>query len=512
MGFEVADAVYAGGQIVALSVDGEIATSREGSGELTLDWEGGIRVPDSRPMAFVTLHGGFVLFVRGTPPPPKQLPAAVGVQVGDRIGGDRFVCADSQIAYLSRSNVPFGDLASLITDGAEEGAFVTAGGRVVRPENDRAELFRRNFLIGDRIEIGRSRYDVVGIAEGAVWVRGEFHYVLALPGDAASRITRLERHGHAVVRLAVEGVDAWVDQTVSFCESFGYEPGDLVWVEGRGVVEFFGVSGAKCICLDLSTRRLFALEDVPHRVLKRVSKRLPHTRTIVTADGEVVEVDISADGWRPFLPTDRVMSPLGEATVIGFRDAVYIQTDEMRMSGYEALATDIFRLRLLRRISAKADRNVPMGGELVTVSLNTEDGVGNILPGDAVLIGRRRAKVVGFRGGSAVVKFADEKQCELCTKAVEIIYRADIAAKRVSRDLPPVEVGSPLIPETNVLPGDIVESAGLGECEFYGCATVHTLFVSRTSGEVFALSFAMLLFPGFFNVKERPALERSVDE
>jgi hypothetical protein len=82
----------------------------------------------------------------------------------------------------------------------------------------------------------------------------------------------------------------------------------------------------------------------------------------------------------------------------------------------------------------------------------------------------------------------------------------------MSRDMQPVEVGSPLISETNVLPGDIVEAPGLGECGFYGCTTLHTLFVSTTSGGVFALSFAMLLFPGFFNVKERPALERNVED
>jgi hypothetical protein len=511
IGFDIADAVYANGQIVALGADGEIATSREGSSELALDWDGGIRVPDSRPVAFVALYGGFVLFVAGRPPAAKRLPVAVGVRAGDPLGADTFVCADSEIAYLSLGNVPFGDLASLIAAEAEGGAFVTAGGRVVRPDDDGAELFRRNFLRGDLITIGGSRYSVVGIADGAVWVRGGLHYVVALPDDAVSRVTQLERAGHTVVRVKVDGMDAWVDQTASFCASFGYEPGDLVWAEGRGVVEFFGVSGAKCICLDLSTRCLFALEDVAHRVLKRASKRLPHTRTVVATDGAAVELDISAHR-RPFMPTDRVMSPLGEATVIGFRDAVYIQTDEMRMSGYQALAADIFRLRLIRRISAKAERNVHMGGGLVTVSLNTEDAIGPVLPGDAVCIGRRHAKIVGFRGGSVVVKFADEKQCEVCTKAVEIIYRADIAATRVSHELPPVEVGSPLISKTNLLPGDIVEAADLGECEFYGCATLHTMFVSRTSREVFALSFAMLLFPGFFTVKERPALDHNVEE
>jgi hypothetical protein len=44
------------------------------------------------------------------------------------------------------------------------------------------------------------------------------------------------------------------------------------------------------------------------------------------------------------------------------------------------------------------------------------------------------------------------RQCEVCTKAAGIIYRDGIAATRVSRVVLLVEVGSPLIVETTVLP------------------------------------------------------------
>jgi len=313
-----------------------------------------------------------------------------------------------------------------------------------------------------------------------------------------------------VLRSPVSGVDVWVDATPEFCRGFGYEPGDLVWVEGRGVVEFYGVFAAQLVFLDISTRSLFLLASADYRDLKRVSRSLKHTRDVVTSGGEVVEIDIAAQGL--FLPTDRVMSPLGEATVLGFAGTVYIQTDEMRMNGYEAAASDVFKLTLLRRIGRRAERTVPVNGEDAAVSLNTEDSVNGLLPGDAVRVGRRYAKVVGFRERDVVVRFADEKKYEVCNRALEIIYRADILAKRISRDAPPVEVGSPLIPETNVLPGDIVENRDIGECEFYGCAQVNTLFVSKASAEVFALSFAMLLYPDYFTVKERHAIEPPAEQ
>jgi hypothetical protein len=53
---------------------------------------------------------------------------------------------------------------------------------------------------------------------------------------------------------------------------------------------------------------------------------------VVTTDGEVVDLEISADGRAFFLPK----------SIVGFADAPFIQTDEMRMSGSEAARADIF--------------------------------------------------------------------------------------------------------------------------------------------------------------------------
>jgi hypothetical protein len=392
---------------------------------------------------------------------------------------------------------------------------VTGARRTIEFCDDSSGLLGLNFVRGDRITIENTTFEVVSFADGAVWVRSpSLRYLLALPdlpvATLSNRITRLQREGHNVEKMALAGRGVWVDVTPLFCRTFGYEPGDLVWIEGRGIVEFYGVFGLQLVFVDLATRFLFLHENIPCRVLKRMSRALPHTRNIVTQDGAVVELDIC--GGPLFSPTDRVMSPLGEATVLGFARVVYIQTDEMRMEGVAGTASDVFRLKLIRRINAKAERTVFINGEPAVVSLNTEDSVSGLLPGDAAVIGRRYAKVVGFRAPDIVLKFADEKQCDICARGIEVIYRADIAARRVSHRIPPVEVGSPMIPETNVLPGDIVENADIGECEFYGYDDVNTVFVSRTSSTVFSLTFAMLLLPGYFAVKRRPALDRPLDD
>jgi hypothetical protein len=502
IGFDVIEAVYTAEGLVALSSEGEVACSRVGRNDLTTSPVPWLLVPEGRPISFVGLYNGNVLFVRGRPSDPIVLPSPI--PVGVEVPHDTFICANSLTVYFVKSNRCFSELSSAVS-------FITGAGRAIEFCDDSRALLSLNFVRGDRITIEKKMFEVVGFADGAPWVRSSsLHCLLALPdlrvAELSNRITGLQREGHDVVKLRLAQRDIWVDVTPLFCRTFGYEPGDLVWVEGRGIVEFYGVFGLQLVFLDLATRFLFLHENVPFSVLKRISRTLPHTRSLVTQDGALLELDICAGPL--FAPTDRVMSPIGEATVLGFAGVVYIQTDEMRMEGVDGAASDVFQLKLIRRINAKAERTVFIGGEPAVVSLNTEDSISGLLPGDAAVIERRYAKVIGFRGPDIVVKFEDEKECDVSARGIEVIYRSDIAAKRVSAKLPPVEVGSPMIPETNVLPGDIVENADIGECEFYGCQEAGTIFISKTSDDVFSLTFGILLLPGYFTVKQRPAFDR----
>jgi hypothetical protein len=515
-GFAPIEAIEVSGQVIALSESGELAFSRPNSGEMTNDWIPAFPIPLRQPVAFLSFYKECVIFVKGTIPPRPFVPPAILVDSGRFLSAvaDTVVCANSQTAYFATRTYPTSELSAIVA-ASDTNSFVTGSGRIIRVDEDGRRLFEQNFVRGDRLVIQRNRESfnviVAGFADGAVWVYTPgSRSVVALPPLPpkllSNSIASLERPDHIITKVTVDGATVWADVTPSFCAQFGYEPGDLILSDAYGTVEFFGLFAGSLLFLELSVRTLLFLPELPYKVLKRVSKNLPHSQTVITPDGNVITIDISSDGPRIFIPTDRVLSPLGEATVIGFKDVPYIQTDAMRMLGYEAVVADIFTLSLLRRINRRAVRTTEIDNEPKQISLNTEDSVDRLFPGDAIFVDSVYGKVVGFCGGRTVVRFNGESKCKFTDKVPEIIYRADIQAVRVCRDFPPVNVGSPLIPETTVLPGDIVVASELGECEFLGYTEENTIFVSTATGEQFNISFAMLLYPDFFRVSKRNSL------
>jgi hypothetical protein len=514
-GFVAADVLAVPEQVIALSETGELAFSRQGSGNLTTDWVPAFTIPPRVSIAFLTHHRNCAVFVKGRPGPRAFVAQRCQFESGQFVEAvdDNFVCASSEFVYFENHTYPTSQLSDVIFVSDNE--FLTAAGRTVRVDKDGRRLFEQNFCRGDRIEIrcekGPLSAQIAGFADGAVWVlTSGSSDVVALPplppAQLSERIISLVRPDHTVSKVAVDNDNLWVDTTPSFCALFGYEPGDLVFVDVRGTVEFFGVFAGDLLFLDLSARTLFFLPPLPYKLLRRASTRLPHTQTVITTDGTVVDLDVSSDGPRIFLPTDRVLSPFGEATVVGFAKVPYIQTDEMRMNGYEAAPSDIFKLSLLRRISRRAVRAFEVSGEQTSVSLNTEDSIDGLFPGDSIFMDARYGKVVGFRGKDVVVRFAGETDCQIAKGVPEIVYRADIQAVRNCPDFPGLRVGSPAIPETTVLPGDFVDANTIGECEFLGYSDKHTIFVSTETKEAFALTFGLLLYPGFFTVKKRNGL------
>ena len=259
-------------------------------------------------------------------------------------------------------------------------------------------------------------------------------------------------------------------------------------------------------------------EKSQKKLKKSKSQKTQCSRKVVDVNGEVISLDISSGGGpRIFLPTDRVLSPLGEATVIGFNDTPYIQTDEMRMNGYEAVSVDIFDLQLIRRINGIAVRTVNLSkSSSIKVSLNTEDSINGLLPGDKLQIREKFATVVGFYADDdedddvtvkTVIKYKGSKYCSFLDQPCTIIYRADINAMRKSASTPSAFVGSPLISESAFLPSDVLFNKEIGEAVYLGYIKDHVLLLLTKTDEIITFGFSMLMLPDFFEVVRRPVLD-----
>jgi hypothetical protein len=135
------------------------------------------------------------------------------------------------------------------------------------------------------------------------------------------------------------------------------------------------------------------LLEFPHKVPKPLSKDLPNSQTVITPEGIVVTLNIRSADPCIFIPTDKVLSPLEEAAIIGFNDLLYFQIGAMRMLGCEAAVADVFTLSLLPRINRRAMRTIEIDNEPKQISLKAEEAVDQLLPGDAIFIDSVYGKV-----------------------------------------------------------------------------------------------------------------------
>jgi hypothetical protein len=507
----IVNAVHVSGQVIALSSNGVISSNPADSRELTTDYSAGLAIPRLSPFAAIVYGETSVVFVRGPRLSLARLPSFCPVS-------PLCVCCTDSIAYLRSATVKLDEFRALILSNPAENLGVTATGRIVAlAETPDGDFDSFGLCCGDELEVaGVGPVTVVGFADGAVWLRyAHSGFVSAVAPTAfdlfAARITDFRRFvdgSNVIQKVTADGANRWVDVFPGHCRKFGYEPGDLIWQDPQGIVEVLGVTADRLVCLDLATRLPFLLDPLKYKVMRRATEAIRGTRKVLTTESKVVNVNIASDGPRIFVATDRVNSPMGEATVVGFAGRPYIQTDEMRVNGQEAVGADIFDLSLIRRIRRPAEKTVKVGDQLVKVSLNTEDGLGNLMPGDRIRVLRRYARIVGFTEEKCVIQAYGGSECEFLEGPCEIIYRADISARRSSVAAPFADVGSPILQESRLFPGDIVVVPELGKCEFLGCGARNTLFVSTLSGELWTLGFSMLLLPDFFEVEYRPALAK----
>jgi hypothetical protein len=140
---------------------------------------------------------------------------------------DTFILSDSQNAYFTAQVYSISELPAIIAL-SESTSFVTALGRVLRCDPDERKLFQHNFLPGDHVIIrGDHRpitLEIAGFGDGAVWARTPAsRSVLALPPlKLAHRVISIDRPGHTLSKMTIDGFEVWVDTTQAFCARFGY--------------------------------------------------------------------------------------------------------------------------------------------------------------------------------------------------------------------------------------------------------------------------------------------------
>jgi hypothetical protein len=267
----------------------------------------------------------------------------------------------------------------------------------VFPEVDQLQSYSFNFLVGDMIETSfgvSARF--VGTQGGRVWFR---------PSDSRCVFSILNlrsvscrsRPGHDIQTVMIDGSPAVLDRTPKLCEDFGRAIGDLIWFPRRGIVQFVGMFARRYVFLDFSDNSLFSSEPYNFLVVRAMSRMFAAPRKILTAEGELVALDVCA-AKRIFLPGDRVIGSFGGGTFLGTDDRgkSFVQSDEMRVNEIEGAEVSIITLQLTRRIGVKATRKVALkGGQEVSVSLSARDRVEDLMADDIIQVGRDLFRVIG---------------------------------------------------------------------------------------------------------------------
>jgi hypothetical protein len=197
--------------------------------------------------------------------------------------------------------------------------YYTRTGRFVFPEVDESQSYSFNFLVGDTIETSfgvGARF--VGTQGGRVWFQ---------PSDSRCVFSILNlrslscrsRPGHDIQTVMIDGSPAVLDRTPEFCEGFGRAIGDLIWFPRRGIVQFVGMFARRYVFLDFSDNSLFSSEPYNFLVVRGMSRKFAAPRKTLTAEGELVELDVCA-ATQIFLPGDRVTGDFGGGTFLGTDD------------------------------------------------------------------------------------------------------------------------------------------------------------------------------------------------
>ena len=532
--------------VFALSDTGTIAHSILSNSELNTNLENiksiNLTKQIDKTVSYISLNGASCLFIFGAPFHYEYVNIEKAYLKGKNITisgcNGKFIGCTNKRMFLKKIAVPFSrfyindkskdkhknvcyfqglstlnfsdsyDIELLISYNLQKGDIFSLNSPL---ENEVPQVIFKNSL---------TKYKVIGTSNGKVWVSplntsecfGEYLFVINLaPSTFKREVNCIERNGKKLEKLLVHANNIFVD-VHSKHYILEYERGDLLCHPTHGIVEYVGYYCDKIVLLDFEKSLLFLEEIIPFKLLRRLIKKKSdigkYTREVINCDGEFVSLDISMlDGPNIFVPTDRVLSPFGEATLLGFNKVSYIQTDEMRMNGYEAVECSVFDLKLLRRINGVARRKVSIDDDqTIEVSLNTADGKLGLLPNDKILTSQGIATVVGFSGDCIVIQEKGHKNCNILEGEFSLLYRADINAKRETPFFPSLDVGSPINQECFYLPGDIIYNEEIGQCEFLGYNINHAFFLKKPE-KYYSFSYSMLMIPNLFKIEKRTVLD-----
>jgi len=373
-------------------------------------------------------------------------------------------------------------------------------------------LFKYNILFDDLIEFSGNKFTIKGIYDGLIYGQKESGYYLTVIGSCESEEWKLfkiiSRNGHQIKELIINHNQICVDTDCSFCEKFGYIPGELAYINTYGICEFIGVFAKSHVFMDVAERVPIIVPIYSSIPLKRLSKSLPHIKLLHLEDGTTIEVDFSVESNQLFFPTDRVFTPYGIATVIGVsNDGLCIQTDEMRNQGIDIVAIDASSISLLRRIGVGSITTHKLSdGTFIDLSNETENAPGSLMPGDVVQIGSTYALLYGYNENGYYGKyFMGDQIVKLPSDSlIDVLYRSDINAKsKIYEDL---FVGSPYMPQSLLYPGDEVLLNNLGTSIFLGFSSSNSLFHVKGTGELLKLSITAVIYPELYKVVSQPVI------
>lgn len=381
--------------------------------------------------------------------------------------------------------------------------YYTSNSRVIFPDIDDKKLFNLNLLVGDIVTTSTGiTATFVGIEDGRIWLQtSNARCVYSI--DNPFELIVIKRSNHIIRNAFVDGNFTVVDRTPEFCAQFGYQWGDLIWCHGHGIVQFIGVAMNRLVLLDFSDFSLFSVENLSYEIIRTDNPSIK--RRVTTIYGDSIELNISSKG-HIFIPGDRVTSTeLGDSTVLGTDEngSIYLQNDKMKSDGLMAVQVDsIQSLRLLRRIGIPTTRQITLNnGSSITLSISTNDrGQSPFMSGDFVCADGQRFKVIGVDIDShkAYGETLDsEKLISELSNNATLIYRSDILGGESSEF---VEVGSPALEISNLLPDDIVKMNNNKVYRFVGLGRSGLYFVDPNTEEAFSTSFAPLIMTEGFEV------------
>ena len=496
----------------------------DGSGKLSST--GPVELPGFDVACFVCVENGFVAF-KGKPklesvivaPPADLWPICSSAFVLKRRTMKlQLLAVDSRTAYFKDDEKHYGltmdlqkhlvspDVSVKSIKEKDRMLYYTPAGRLVFPVVDNRLMFEFNLLTGDVVETAQGvKGTFVGATGKDIWLKPTDSRCVCAFADS-EQLKGLKRPGHELMTALVDGVSVVVDVTPSFVKEFGRAIGDLVWFPRRGIVGVVGMAANKFIFLDFSDYSLFSSETYHYKLIRTDCLDVDHTRSIVTTQGEVIELNVCSVG-AIFQPGDRVLSEYGDATFLGTDSDgnCYVQSDEMRVADVQGARADITKLRLMRRIGMKATRRfTTQDRKEVVLSLSVFDRVDDLFADDIIMTGDRLCRIIGIEKETKSIYAQPMEKGDIfkVTTPATLVYRADILGGRHS-DV--VEVGTPVYELTFMVPNDLVRVNGEKEYIFKGIGRSGPIFSDPKTQECFTTSYSALVMSDSFEVVKRSA-------